>query len=619
MKRLLPLALLALLLTACSLAADVTPPPGYKTPTPRPTDPPLQGPLYPAEPPSPARGAVIYATECAPCHGETGLGDGPQAGTLRDQNIPVPALGLPEYARLGSPERWYSVVTQGNLKRFMPPFRSLSDAQRWDVVAYALTLSSTPQDVAAGQSLYEVHCAECHVAGKEVVFTDQARMSKLTAAMIADTIVNGKGKMQALADFSETELAQLTAYVRSLSFDNTAAVAQATAEPAVSVTGSGQVSGSVTSSGDFTIPAGLTVTLYAFEQMDAHPVLAFTLTTQTTPGGAFSFAEVPWQAGQVLGAAVEFQNVLYGSQAADVTGSESVIALAIQAYAVTQELAGLVVDRHHIIFNFDTPGTVSVMEMYAISNPGAKTVAASAPGQAVITFPLPDGAANLLLESGELDDRFLSVPGGFADTEPVYPGSGVYQVSFQYTLPYGTGLEFSQPIYLTTEALTVLLPEGGLNLTSDRLTDGGVFQGMPFRRFDAAGLLPGEAVTFAISGQPETTTTSAAPADQTPATARRDLAIGLGALGAVLIAIGGWFYLRTRGAAPVTPAAPVQPEPALADAETLMDAIIALDDQYRTGQIPEDAYLRRRAELKELLAVAMGARGRGSKGAGELG
>ena len=32
-----------------------------------------------------------------------------------------------------------------------------------------------------------------------------------------------------------------------------------------------------------------------------------------------------------------------------------------------------------------------------------------------------------------------------------------------------------------------------------------------------------------------------------------------------------------------------------------MDAIIALDDQYHAGNLPEEAYLERRAELKEKL------------------
>jgi mono/diheme cytochrome c family protein len=625
MKRLLPLAILTLFLAACSLAADVTPPPGYKTPIPQPTEPPLEGPLFPAEPPSPARGALIYATECAPCHGETGLGDGPNASQLRDQNIQVPPLGLPDFARLASPERWYTTVTQGNLKRFMPPFRSLTDAQRWDVVAYALSLSSTPADLDAGKTLYEANCTKCHTDG-EVVFTDQERMSKLTNAVIAETIANGKGKMEAFSKLSETELAQLTAYVRSLSFDNTTVAApQATTAPAAAsgtplapgeiFTGTGLITGTVSNSGGIVIPAGLTVTLYAFEQTDTHPLLAFTMTTQTSAGGGFSFVDVPWKVDQMLGAAVEYQNVLYGSQAASITGNETTVGLSIAVYDVTQDIAGLAVDRHHIIFTFDTPGQVSVMEMYSISNSGGKTVAANAPGEAVVNFPLPAGAENLTLQGGGLGDRFIEAAGGFADTEPVYPGSGSYQVSFQYTLPYSEKLDFSQGVNLNTSALTVLVPDVGLQVAGEKLVDGGVFQGMPYRRYDATDLTPNDVVTFSISGQPATTSSGTVPADETHANARRDLSIGLGALGAVLIAIGGWFYLRTRKAATETAdeeTPSIEAESALQDADTLMDAIIALDDQYRTGQIPEDAYLRRREELKALLAKKMGAGGRGS-------
>jgi hypothetical protein len=39
--------------------------------------------------------------------------------------------------------------------------------------------------------------------------------------------------------------------------------------------------------------------------------------------------------------------------------------------------------------------------------------------------------------------------------------------------------------------------------------------------------------------------------------------------------------------------------------EAIMDAILALDDQYQDGQLPEAAYKQRRAELKERLRNAM--------------
>lgn len=114
------LVILATLLTACNLtlAEDVTPPPGYIAPTPLPT----LGPLYPAQTPSVETGAMIYVEKCAPCHGDTGLGDGPQGIQL---GVTVRAFGLPEIARSASPAQ-YTAVTRGNIERFMPPFAKFS-------------------------------------------------------------------------------------------------------------------------------------------------------------------------------------------------------------------------------------------------------------------------------------------------------------------------------------------------------------------------------------------------------------------------------------------------------------------------------------------------------------
>ena len=89
-------AIIALLLTACNmtLAQDVTPPPGAVQPA---QVQPTQGAVFPAQAPDLQNGAAIYAEKCAPCHGNTGMGDGPQGQQL---TVPVPALGLPETGRL---------------------------------------------------------------------------------------------------------------------------------------------------------------------------------------------------------------------------------------------------------------------------------------------------------------------------------------------------------------------------------------------------------------------------------------------------------------------------------------------------------------------------------------
>jgi mono/diheme cytochrome c family protein len=162
-------AILAIpLLSGCglSLAEDVTPPPNYISPT----DPPLETPtssasqqaVFPLVPPDPAQGAALYAENCLPCHGESGMGDGPQASKLPNPAAPI---GSVELARNARPVDWYQIVTKGDLQKFMPGFsEKLNDRQRWDVVAYALMLSAPAEELEKGKIVYEQNCAECHGA-----------------------------------------------------------------------------------------------------------------------------------------------------------------------------------------------------------------------------------------------------------------------------------------------------------------------------------------------------------------------------------------------------------------------------------------------------------------------
>ena len=88
------------------------------------------------------------------------------------------------------------------------------------------------------------------------------------------------------------------------------------------------------------------------------------------------------------------------------------------------------------------------------------------------------------------------------------------------------------------------------------------------------------------------------------------LIIGLAAFGLALIVAGVWISRRNRLAATENEAEMVEDEDSdldeaetgtPVDAETLMDDIIALDDLYQAGELPEAAYRERRAELKEKL------------------
>src|SRR5512134_754338 len=187
-SRFVIIVILTFILTACNftMAADVTPPPNYVPPTPAPT----MGPMFPAQAPSTENGALIFAEKCAACHGATGLGDGEQGIQL---GVTVPAFGLPDIARPASPAQWYTVVTRGNMERFMPPFASLNDQERWDVVAFAMTLHMSEQELATGKELFEANCENCSTD----FFTDQSKMSELSEVELARIVKEGNDQVPA--------------------------------------------------------------------------------------------------------------------------------------------------------------------------------------------------------------------------------------------------------------------------------------------------------------------------------------------------------------------------------------------------------------------------------------
>ena len=76
----------------------------------------------------------------------------------------------------------------------------------------------------------------------------------------------------------------------------------------------------------------------------------------------------------------------------------------------------------------------------------------------------------------------------------------------------------------------------------------------------------------------------------------RYLIVGLGLLGIALVAGGGWLYLRDRKRALADIHQPAHTNDG--NANEILDAIIALDDQHAAGNIADDVYQQRRAELK---------------------
>lgn len=593
-----------------SLAADVTPPPNAQSFVAQPASATSEV-LYPTVPPDPQRGAQIYAEKCAACHGERGMGDGPQASQL---TVPVPPLGDLSLAQGARPVEWFQIVTNGNIERFMPPFRSLDERQRWDVVAYALSLSLSQDLLAQGAEIYQQKCQNCH--GTEGQGSAQApgwrddtsRLASLSLVEMTSIIRLGKGNMPAYAgELTESQILALAAYSRSLSFETSALVQSPTLSqiaPGTAEQAEGEqvqaaselrlpIRGEVVNGSGGQLPPGLTAELAGYDGM----VQVFAAETEVAADGTYTFPDVEIVPGRAFIVSVNYQGFTFNSDVFHNLGEplSSPIELPVTVYDTTTDLSALRVDRLHVFFDFTNPDVIQVAELFLLNNTGSKVISGNAPGQPVVEFELPAGASNLQFQSGAAGGRFVMTEKGFADTQPILPGAGS-QILFAYDLPLSRRTTVRIPINLPVDAAIVMIPQGTMTLQSSQLQPMGQrqIQGVTLDLFSTTDLQAGSTLEMTLSGR------MSSPINlQTGQTG----ALIAGALALVLVAVGGvfWYLRQQKSTTPVDEQPPVETE----SREALMDAIIALDDLYKSGQLSEEVYQQRRAELKDRLRALM--------------
>ena len=630
--RVILLTLVTIISAACNftLAEDVTPPPNYIPPTPAPT----LGPLYPAQAPSVENGAAIYVEKCAPCHGETGLGDGEQGIQL---GVTVPAFGLPEIARPASLAQWYIMVTRGNIERFMPPFASLTDQERWDVVAYAMTFHTTQEEIEKGRNLFETNCADCSTD----FFKDQSKMSALNEVELARIIKVGNDEVKAFgANLDEGDVWAVAAYLRTLPFA-TASVASAptplsTTEPAtVSQTpisaegtpieepalsavegtaqatvqseaaaqpGVGTVNGSVENKTGANLSSELKITLRGFDQgpdPNATPQEVLSLDGPVSADGRFAFENMEMPASRIFLAQIMHEGITLQSGFAIVEEGASTLTLSpIILYGTTDDMSALVMDDARIFFEY-AENEIQVFGAYSFRNLTDKIVVVESKDGLEIPFiKSPEGAQALGYEPMRDSQPFTTIGNSLAFA----PNEQPYGLIVFSTLGKEGEVEVSQPMAVPVTALTVFLPEG-VRAESAQLTDHGLqaIEGFNFQMYATDGLSAGDILTFTLSGAPR----EAAASTSTPETsANQNLLIGAGALGIALIIAGAWLYMgdryRTKEDADSD-----NDDDEFETPEDVMDAIIALDDLKNAKKIPNEAYQKRRAALKERLRQEM--------------
>jgi mono/diheme cytochrome c family protein len=603
------LLVLTFVLAGCSLAGDITPPPALATAQAAETLPPATlapidlavvtaGPATLAAAstlpsvPAPAgidlgRGQSIWQEKCAPCHGVTGQSDGAMTANLTSA---PPRLGDPQVAREARPAAWYDVVTNGRMDKLMPAFASLSDADRWNVVAYALTLSGGADDLSNGEALYAANgCSACHGdaqagAGAGPSFLIPGLVEQRSLAELAQSIRTGSPPaMPAFAgQLTDDDVWALAGYVRSLGSNSVSAQAPATQ----AVAANGVIRGKVTNgTPGGSLPEGVEVTLTGFDG----EAEAYSETVGLSSDGIFEFTEVPAVAGRIYGATVSYGDVLYFSEGAHLTGDAKPLDLPITVFETKTDPSGMRVERLHILFDFSLPDVVQVLELWVLSNESDRSVVA-APQRGSVEVTLPEGATELAFEDGSVGDRYILTETGFGDTQPIVPGNATSQFIFSYRLPYDGRLSFRQPTNYAVTAAVVLLPSEGVTAKGTALQDLGVQQmgGQAVHNYAAGAIPAGAALELDLSGRPSAAASAAEPNRWT------NVIVGLGVLGGLLIIAGLWWFRPS--------AAKGRSE---AETDRLLGEIAELDDAFAAGKMDEPAYRARREELKRALRNRM--------------
>ena len=366
------------------------------------------------------------------------------------------------------------------------------------------------------------------------------------------------------------------------------------------------------------IGAGITVTLYLVQS----DTVTGTLQTATDSAGQFHFEGLATDPDISYWPEAVYLGVTYTSAApVEFKEGQATQTVTLPVYETTDDDSQIAIDSGHIIV--ESFGTMlRISEAYLFGNGGDRTyVGRPGPEGQVTTvgIPLPPDAVGLAFGEEVPTDRFVQSEGKLLDTEPVPPGKETLTIFYSYHVPVtDSSVHIERSYNYPITALTVLLTQPGLALSSVQLLDGGLqaFMDQEFAVYTAVDLAAGTPLAVDLTVEATEVTESTATTETgKPITDNQELLRGLGFGLAILAVLGAVIYtlltahplrsapgLPTVGSRP--PAATLPTVAALASnpqARPLLAELADLEEAFEAGQVDEETYRRQRAEKWEAL------------------
>lgn len=314
--------------------------------------------------------------------------------------------------------------------------------------------------------------------------------------------------------------------------------------------------------------------------------------TTTDRHGRYRFAKLPATKSQVYALDAEYRGGTFAGGAVTLRPKRSVFDTTLRVWPTTNDPNAILIE-HNNLFLTPGDGALDVLESVKVVNTTNLAYigrgGGSESGRPSLGFALPPGAEDggVQITSSDLDlPQLMRTDFGFAVTAAVPPGE--YLITFAYRVPGTAGSYDLSRSALYPILETAVHATAPLEIEGPRLDPKGEVEirGKTYRRWaTSASLDPGDA--FQVS--------AVAEADGAPG-----LMIGVAGavvLGIVLFAAA---FLRRRPRA--LPSSRVGSHPVGETREHVVSLIAALDLRHRAGDVPDDEYARKRAELKALLA-----------------
>ena len=394
--------------------------------------------------------------------------------------------------------------------------------------------------------------------------------------------------------------ATATSEITPATTQSTTPVANVTTTPGASL---GTFTGILSNGSGGAIPTGQTVTLVGLDQDQTGSYQKVSeLQSPVNGDGSYRFTGVAVALNRAFLIVSSYAGVEYQSDPVIVKDATTDYSIPIIIYDKTNAFNALTLDQVHLKFDLSSQNGISVTELFIVTNPGKQVVFVTSDGTAIPFLPIPTGASGVQFQLAQGSAQLLNATGGFA----LLPGSDKqYGFLASFSMPYTNSLKYNQLFALPVSSLTVFVPQG-VHLSGEQLTSAGpqTIQSQTYQMYQSNKMAAGSSLSLALSGK--TGTSTGLPFDR-----QTLILIGIGIIGILLTGAGVYLYMRDRAhllkeeqeeQRVLQMQAGQMEEDALGDnSDDIMDAMIALDDQYKAGEIPKEAYEKRRNELKERL------------------